>query len=356
MLNCSPIMTDLMNSTRYFVCLTLTLGSTLFLQAQDKPQTADELLSGVRTDFSDVPEGWLVGLDRAKVEATKANKDLLLNFSASDWIPQSITWEENVFTKQDFIDAALKDFVLVRLDFPRKRNIQSDALRETNEKAAAYYEIRKYPMVVLADSDGRPYATIDWAPGHTSEVFLKMVTEKRGSRVSRDNALAAAAKVEGAAKVPHLAKALEGQSPNQVLRYYKKEFHEIVALDPEKAGGLGHVVYYEKTVGMRKRLDALAKESKWEEAMAELDRFVETEAKTKEQKQKVRFWKLQGLLQLKRLDDVMPFLDSIIEMGPETPVGKKAAELKPQLMEGIAKEMQKQNLEAKKKADESKKK
>ena len=56
------------------------------------------------------------------------------------------------------------------------------------------------------------------------------------------------------------------------------------------------------------------------------------------------------------LDDVMPFLDSIIEMGPETPVGKKAAELKPQLMEGIAKEMQKQNLEAKKKADESKKK
>jgi len=161
MLNCSPIMTDLMNSTRYFVCLTLTLGSTLFLQAQDKPQTADELLSGVRTDFSDVPEGWLVGLDRAKVEATKANKDLLLNFSASDWIPQSITWEENVFTKQDFIDAALKDFVLVRLDFPRKRNIQSDALRETNEKAAAYYEIRKYPMVVLADSDGRPYATID---------------------------------------------------------------------------------------------------------------------------------------------------------------------------------------------------
>ena len=46
----------------------------------------------------------------------------------------------------------------------------------------------------------------------------------------------------------------------------------------------------------------------------------------------------------------------LIEMGPETPVGKKAAELKPQLMEGIAKEMQKQNLEAKKKADESKKK
>lgn len=355
MLSCLPFMNDPMNSTRYFVCLTLTLGSTFLLQAQDKPQTDAELPPGAQTDFSEVPEGWLVGLDRAKEQAVKADKDLLLNFSGSDWIPQSITWEEKVFTNQEFIDAALKDFVLVRLDFPRKRNIQSDALRQTNEKAAAYYEIRRYPKVVLADSDGRPYATIAWEPGHTSEGFLKILAEKQGARLSRDNALAAAEKVEGVAKVPHLAKALEGQSPNQILRYYREEFNEIVALDPKDAGGLGHVVYYEKTVEMRKRLDALAKENKWEEAMTELDKFAETEAKTKEQKQKVRFWKLQGMLQLKQLDDIMPFLDSIIEMGPDTPVGKKAEELKPELMEGIAKELQKQNLEAKKKAEEAKK-
>ncbi len=354
--SCLPFMNDLMNSTRYFVCLTFTLGSTFLLQAEDKTQAAEAPAVTVQTDFSAVPEGWFVGLDRAKVQATKADKDLLLNFSASDWIPQSITWEENVFTTQGFIDAALEDFILVRLDFPRKRNIQSDALREKNDKAAAYYEIRSYPMVVLADSSGRPYAKIEWAPDHTSDSFLKILAEKQGARKSRDAALGAAAKVEGAAKVPHLVKALEGQSPNQILRYYKKEFHEIVDLDPKDAGGLGHVVYYEKTVGMRKKLDALAKESKWVEAMAELDKFVENEAKTKEQKQKVRFWKLQGMLQLKQLDDIMPFLDSIIEMGPETSVGKRAAELKPQLMEGIAKEMQKQNLEAKKKAKEAKKK
>lgn len=345
-------MNDLMKSTRYLVCLTLTLGSLAAVQGQEKnPAQAKPEPVEVRTDFSEVPEGWLVGLDRAKEQAAAANRDLLLNFSGSDWIPPSIELEERVFTQKAFIDAAMKDFVLVRLDSPRKRNIQSDALREKNEKAAAFYEITALPTIVLADSKGRPYAKVGYMPSLTPESFLKLLAEKQELRKARDTSFAAAAQAEGVAKVSHLAKALEGQSPNQILRYYRTEFNEIVALDPKNAGGLNAVVYYEKTIELRKKLDKLADENKWEEAIAALDVFSAAHAKTDLQKQKIEYFKLNGMLQLKQLDDIMPFLDRIIAMGPDSPVGKKAAEVKPQLMERIKNLMLQEDRDAKKKAE-----
>ena len=38
---------------------------------------------------------------------------------------------------------------------------------------------------------------------------------------------------------------------------------------------------------------------------------------------------------MKRVDEVMPFLDRVITMDPESPVGKKAASLKPELKKRI---------------------
>ena len=314
-------------------------------------QPAPEL--DARTDFSEVPDGWLVGLDRAKDLAAESGRDILLNFSGSDWIPPSIELERRVFTKPEFITPALEKFVLVRLDFPRKRHSQSEALQEANLKAAAHYEVRSHPMVVLADPQGRPYSSVDYKTNLEPELFLKMLVDQQAVRAARDASLEAAEKADGAAKVSHLAKALKELSPNQILRHFRPQFDEIVRLDPDNAGGLSEVVFYEKTVELRKKLDGYADQGKWAEALKELNVFKRAYCKTPQQKQKIDYFRVKSMVELKQYDKIMPLMDKIIEVDPDSVVGKEATKMKPKLMEAIAKAMHEDNL---KKKEEAKKK
>ncbi len=318
--------------------LSLAIGWLSLLQGQETESAAEAASKPpkVRTDFSEVPEGWLVGLDRAKEAARELNRHLLLDFAGSDWIPQSIVLEEKVLTKKEFIEEASEDFVLVRLDFPRKRHVQSQKLQRANLEAASLYEVQSYPTVLLADSQGRPYARTGWTEGVSVESFLKRLSEMRAAYAEKEAHLAKANEAESAAKVPHLANFLQGFSPGVILTFYEPEYRELIALDPEDAGGLNEVVYYEKSLAMRKQLDALASEDRWADAIEVLDEFGKEHAKTVQQKQQIEFFKLNGLLQLKRVDEVMPFLDCVIAMDPDSAVGKKAAEVKPELMKRIA--------------------
>ncbi len=344
--------------TPLLTCAALSLSCAPLLHAQEKRVFDLPDAPGVKTDFTEVPEGWLVGLDRALKAAEDTGKDLLLNFAGTDWIPQSIDLEERVFSKKEFAEAASKDFILVRLDFPRKLNVQSDELKRKNLEAASKYEIRSYPTIVLTDSKGRPYADTRWKEGVSVESFLKRLSELREKRAKRDAHWAEAEKLEGAAKVPHIVKFLEGKTPGIILKFYGPEYHLALELDPVDYGGLGPVVFYEKSLAMRLELDALAEENKWEEALNVLDAFKREHAKTNEQKQQIEFYKINGLLHLERWDEVMPFLDSVIAMDPESPAGKKAASIKPELMKRIAdglKRQKLQELEAKKNEGEGEK-
>ena len=333
----------------------VALGTSWPLVAEEKPEPKPPQAGEVRTDFSDVPEGWLVGLDRAREVARSSGKDMLLDFSASDWVPPSIALEERVFAKKEFAQSASEDFVLVRLDFPRKRNIQSEALKKQNLQAAARYEVQSYPTVVLADSLGRPYAATGWRSGVNVESFLQLMTQLQEKRRQRDANLAAASKAEGAAKVPFLVKAIEGQAPGIILKFYQPQYRQILQLDPDNAGGLAKVVFYEKSLTMRAQLDELAEKGQWEQALKVLDEFREQHAGTPQQKQQIEFFKINGLLQLERWDDVMPFLNKVIAMDPESAVGKRAASLKPELAERIARAKKRDKSKARaKKSDEAK--
>lgn len=320
------------------LCAAIAGMVSLTAVAQDEKKRVFEQpdAPGVKTDFTEVPEGWMVGLDRAQKLAERSGKDMLLDFAGSDWIPPSIDLEERVFSSEEFIEAASKDFILVRLDFPRKLNVQSKELQRKNLEAVAKYEVTSYPTVILTDPKGRPYGTTGWKQGISVESFLKRMAEMQEKRKRRDAHWEAAQEAEGEEKVRHIVKFLEGKTPPMILKFYGPEYRLALELDPVNYGGLGPVVFYEKSLAMRKELDALAQEGKWEEAVAALDAFRDEHCKTNEQKQQIEFFKLNGLLQLERWNEVMPFLDRIIEMGPDTPVGKKAAEVKPELMKRIA--------------------
>ena len=98
-------------------------------------------------------EGWTEDFPAAQAEAKEAGKDLLLEFTGSDWCPPCKALNGEVFSTSAFMDSAPSDFVLVKLDFPS--NIpQSETLVNQNNALASKYNIEGYPTIVLADAAG----------------------------------------------------------------------------------------------------------------------------------------------------------------------------------------------------------
>ena len=91
-------------------------------------------------------EGWITDMDAAKKQAAEQKKDLMIEFTGSDWCPPCMQLRANVFSKPDFQKEASKDFVLVELDYPRNKE-QSKEMKAANDKLAQQYGITEELLV-----------------------------------------------------------------------------------------------------------------------------------------------------------------------------------------------------------------
>ena len=103
--------------------------------------------------FAKELEGWSTDLDKALKEAGEKNKNVLVEFTGSDWCPPCIAMRKNVFSKKEFVEKASKDFILVELDFPKG----DEELAKKNEPLAKKYKIEGFPTVILLDSSGKEF-------------------------------------------------------------------------------------------------------------------------------------------------------------------------------------------------------
>ena len=116
--------------------------------------------------------GWLTDFEKAKQAAKAQGKDLLVNFSGSDWCSWCIKLDKEVFSAHEFLSEADKHFVLVLVDFPNNKSKQSPALQNQNEQLAEKFQIQFFPTVLLMDADGNPYAKTGYQEGGPG-VYLK---------------------------------------------------------------------------------------------------------------------------------------------------------------------------------------
>jgi thiol:disulfide interchange protein len=116
---------------------------------------------------------WMTDYEAAKKRAAAEDKDLLLDFTGSDWCPGCIQLEKEVLSQKIFIFEAQKHFVFMRVDFPRKTKL-SALLQQQNEKLAQQYSIEVFPTVILADSSGKPYAEATYEGGGPLNYVLQL--------------------------------------------------------------------------------------------------------------------------------------------------------------------------------------
>ncbi len=182
--------------------------------------------------------GWTVDFAAAKAAAVKNKKDLLLEFTGSDWCPPCKILKAEVFDKDEFKKAAPQAFVLVKLDYPRDKTHQTEAEIAQNDELQKRYAISAFPTVILTDAQGRPYAKTAGYGGQTAKEYVKLMMDSRKVRQRRDAAFAEAAKATGVEAAKALDKGLAGIDEDLVTTIYKPEVDRIIAADADGAAGL----------------------------------------------------------------------------------------------------------------------
>ena len=100
-------------------------------------------------------EGWMTDFEKAKKKAMNENKNIIIDFSGSDWCSWCIKLDEEVFQKDEWKAYAKEHLVQVLIDFPREKSEQSEALQKQNNELAKQYTVRGFPTVLILNQEGQ---------------------------------------------------------------------------------------------------------------------------------------------------------------------------------------------------------
>lgn len=274
-------------------------------------------------------EGWTQDFEAAKKQAATDQKDLLLDFTGSDWCGWCIKLNEEVFQKDEFKKAAKEKYVLVELDFPQDDSKLKAETKKQNEELSEKFGVEGYPTILLLDSEGRPYASTGYKPGG-AETYVKHLDELRGRKTKRDEAFAKARKEEGVAKAKSLLAALKELelSDSALDTFYASTIEEIKKADPQDETGFAkqralHQAFDKFEEGINKYAE--------EDDMAGALGFIETSLKenefTNEDKQKIVATKGMILAQQKKTEEGLKVLDEAHKLAPNSDFGKQIPEI-----------------------------
>lgn len=175
---------------------------------------------------------WLDDFNAALDRAEKENKDLLLNFTGSDWCSWCKKLKEEVFDQEVFKKQAPAQFVLVEVDFPRHKPVKAG-----NDILMREFSVQGFPTIFLADSKGRVYGRTGYREGG-AEKYLAHFAALRKVKVARDELLAQAAHASGVEKAKLLDQALAPFEGDGLLIGYDEEVNQILKADAENKAGL----------------------------------------------------------------------------------------------------------------------
>lgn len=98
---------------------------------------------------------WVENLEEAKTLASKESKHIIVVFQGSDWCAPCRKLEKNVWQKEDFKSLAKDKFIMLKVDFPRKKkNALSKSQKEANKLLAEKYNPNGYfPLVLVLDHE-----------------------------------------------------------------------------------------------------------------------------------------------------------------------------------------------------------
>lgn len=264
-------------------------------------------------------EDWMTDFEAAKAQATKEGKDLLIDFTGSDWCGWCIKLKKEVFVHDAFKQGVKDKFVLVELDFPRNKEKISAEILEKNKALAKKYAVQGYPTILLADAQGRPFAQTGYRRGGP-ESYVKHIDELTAIKIKRNEAMASAATAEGVDKAKALVDALTAMSLNevQVETFYGEVIEQIKASDPNDVSGYLKTLEQKKRIAdFHKQLSNLARKKDMDGALKLVDETLANNEFDLEETQRMIMTKAMINANMGRFDDALASIDRALATNPD---------------------------------------
>jgi len=257
---------------------------------------------------------WTDNFEAAKAQAKTEGKDLLLDFTGSDWCSWCVKLKDEVFGTDQFKAEAPKKFVLVEVDFPRSKAL-AEAVKKQNDALQQQFGIRGFPTIVLLDSEGRLYAKTGYQEGG-AEAYLKHLDDLQKIRTERDKLLAEAAKAPDIERAKLLDKVIQMLAANGVGPMDNRAWvEEIINLDAKNEAGLK--TKYEKMLRLTE-IEQLAGAEKFDEAVKAIDKVVADFKLTGQDAQNVLFFKGVCLFRSGDKEGAKAALQAALDAAPES--------------------------------------
>lgn len=239
-------------------------------------------------------EGWLVDFEKAKAQANKEGKSLLMEFTGSDWCPPCKSLAKGVLTQDVFKNEIPKDFVLLKLDNPRDKSKQTPEEIEQYKTLSKKYGIQGVPTIFLADAKGRPYWQTVGYSGDPADKYVANLKDQLKTLAKRDAAFAKAADASGSEKAKHIAEGLSLVSSELALNTYSDEVAEIIKLDAKNEAGLkGKYEGLKNSVNFKSELEKVMRSGGDDPkaVLTAIEKLINEKKPTGEAKQEALFYK-----------------------------------------------------------------
>ncbi len=134
------------------ILFAVAVGLVLFFVARSLRETVDE-----RSGWSDNPP-------EALARARRENKRLLMDFTGSDWCAGCVKLDKEVFATPEFKSYAAKNLVLLEVDFPRRKYLPPETLKQ-NEVLRDQYRVEGYPTEIVLGAEGKVVGVVEYTEG-----------------------------------------------------------------------------------------------------------------------------------------------------------------------------------------------
>jgi protein disulfide-isomerase len=119
------------------------------------------------------PPGWTEDYAKAIAKAKAENKNLLLDFTGSDWCGYCVALDNEVFSTAKFKSWAKDKLVLVKVDFPHNTR-QTDKIKEQNAELKKKFPPSGYPTILVVDADEKVLAKKSgYSPGSGPKAYIE---------------------------------------------------------------------------------------------------------------------------------------------------------------------------------------
>ncbi|QXU44243.1 thioredoxin family protein [Pedobacter sp. D749] len=128
-----------------------------------------------------IPLSWMGNFTEAQKQAKITHKQILINFSGSDWCGPCIRLRKEILESESFEKYAASNLLLVRADFPRqkKNQLSKEQIKLNESLAEVYNKDGKFPFTVLVDENGKVLKSWDGFPDESPQAFVSEIDKLR---------------------------------------------------------------------------------------------------------------------------------------------------------------------------------